>query len=133
MDSRELLPPERSKLKSMLITLFPEYPSVAVGSEFVSFSSVKQPTFETEWTKIHWVPLVMGEVIRRISLLGRKDKEWIQNIVSSIVYSFIYPSSVHPVSIIYDEYLSVVIEFKISLKEKRDTEGSEPKELLQKV
>jgi hypothetical protein len=135
MDSRELQPNERSKLKSMLSTLFPEYPSIAVGTEYVSFSTVRQPTTMTEWTRIHWVPLLMGEGIRRISLLGRKDKSWIQHIVSSIVYSFIYPSSLHPVDVVYDQYLSVVMEFKLKIKrDDNDTqEESEPKELLQKV
>jgi hypothetical protein len=136
MDSRELLHPQREKLRAMLKTIFPEYPSIAVGTEYVSFTTDKQPDADTEWKKVHWVPLLLGESLRRLSLLGRKDDVWIKNVVSNIIFSFIYTSSTHPVDTIYDQYLSILMEFNIRVKNKGNNDNPSEegtKELLQKV
>jgi hypothetical protein len=98
----------RDKLKEMIGYLFPEYPFISLGGEYVSLSRSKPDDFDISWNRLHWLELLMREGLRRIYVLGKYDDVWMFHKVREITLSLMAPEVRHPVSLFYDEYKKIL-------------------------
>lgn len=107
---------QRRQLKEMLQVLFPEYKHITVGQDYVSMSAQKAISLDMNWKKYHWFILLLGEALKRLYALGRKDEEWLRNIVHILATAVMHQGSEHPIETIYREYTEIIT----ALKEKRN-------------
>lgn len=98
----------REMLKEMIKYLFPEYPFISMGGEYVSLSKTAPNDFDISWNRMHWLELLLREGLRRIYILGKYDEVWMFHKVREITLSLMAPEAKHPVSLFYEEYLKVL-------------------------
>lgn len=103
---------ERDQLKKMAIRLYPEYPYISIGGDYVSMTTSKHIKLDVDWNRIHWLELVIRGFIKRIAVTAGYDRAWLLDMVGKITLALIAPQVKHPITLVYEEFIKVFPDTK---------------------